>query len=85
MELMEAYNAPPRGTGRENRTTLYCERCPWESQIEGVVIGSVTECLRCQHKPIHFVHWEAGVEDEAARQAIAETRAAPIGPRGPGP
>lgn len=73
-----ALNLQPQGTGRENRTTHYCIHCDWESDEYSAPL-----CPICQQGPIHYVRWEAGVEDEAARQAIAETRAGAKGITGP--
>jgi DNA-directed RNA polymerase subunit RPC12/RpoP len=58
-------NYGPKPTGRENMTVYYCRDCSYESdhfkQPEGVMPAS---CPDCRHSCLHFVRYEAGVEDD---------------------
>ncbi len=63
-----------RVTGRENAKIVYCLKCGWQEEDFPIVAGA-NDCPMCRNRPLGYVRFERGVEDEAALAAMGAHRA----------
>ena len=60
-------------TGRENAEIVYCLKCGWQEEDFPTGAGA-NDCPLCRTRPLGYVRFERGVEDEAAVAAIDRHR-----------
>jgi len=65
--------SPSKKTGRENAIIVYCLRCEWREE-DFPMGAAANDCPMCRHRPLGYVRFERGVEDEAAAVAIDRHR-----------
>jgi len=72
------FSYDPAKTGRENRIIVFCPVCDWQSNEKIILAPVVLEAPaagRCC-AGLHYVRYEAGVEDDAAVEHVNIVRAA---------